>query len=133
MRRYVLDTNIISDLVRNPTGQVAQRIARVGEQSVCTSIMVAAELRNGSAKKGSTRLSAQLEAILESLEVLPLGPPVDRVYVDLWLKLEKKGRVIGGNDLLIAAHTLALGYAFVTDNEREFSGIDSLRVENWLR
>lgn len=50
--RYLLDTNIISDLVRNPQGKVAQHIRRVGEAHVCTSIIVAAELRYGATKKG---------------------------------------------------------------------------------
>ena len=52
MTRYLLDTNIISDLIKNPKGRVAKRIARVGESNVCTSIIVAAELRYGCAKSG---------------------------------------------------------------------------------
>ncbi|SRR5258707_617080 len=133
MRRYLLDTNMLSDVVRNPKGHVATRISAIGEQSICTSIVVAAELRYGAAKKGSPRLSTQLEAILETVQVLPLEIPVDSVYAALRVKLEKKGTIIGANDLLIAAHTMALGYALVTDNEREFSRIDSLTIENWLR
>ncbi len=65
--RYLLDTNVIFDLVRNPQGKAAQRIRQVGEAGVCTSIIVAAELRYGAAKKGSARLSAQLEAVLSAL------------------------------------------------------------------
>ena len=63
--RYLLDTNIVSDLVRDPHGAVARRIVRAGESAVCTSIVVACELRYGAAKKGSPRLSAQLESILK--------------------------------------------------------------------
>ncbi len=55
--RYLLDTNIISDLVRSPQGKIAERIANVSEESVCTSIIVAAELRYGAAKKSSARLT----------------------------------------------------------------------------
>ena len=58
--RYLLDTNIVSDLVRNPQGRVTQRIREVGEAQVCTSIVVAAELRYGAAKKASPRLTTQL-------------------------------------------------------------------------
>ena len=61
--RYLLDTNIVSDLVRNPQGRVTQRIREVGEARVCTSIIVAAELRYGASKRGSPRLRAQLEAV----------------------------------------------------------------------
>jgi tRNA(fMet)-specific endonuclease VapC len=131
--RYLLDTNIVSDLVRRPQGRVAQRIGEVGEAAVCTSIIVAAELRFGAAKKGSARLTAQLEAVLAVLEVLPLEAPADAVYGLLRARLEKLGQPIGGNDLLIAAQTLALGYTLVTDNEREFRRISELACENWLR
>lgn len=131
--RYLLDTNILSDLVRNPQGKVAQHIRRVGEAQVCTSIIVAAELRYGAAKKGSARLSTQLQAVLGALEVLPFEKPADAVYGLLRARLEKGGRPIGANDLLIAAQAVALGYAVVTDNEREFARVKELRCENWLR
>jgi tRNA(fMet)-specific endonuclease VapC len=128
--RYLLDTNIVSDLVRNPQGKVAQQIRKVGEAQVCTSIIVAAELRYGAAKKGSPRLSAQLEAVLGALEVLPFEAPADAAYGFL---RKQTGRPIGANDLLIAAQALTLGYAVVTDNEKEFAHVEELRRENWLR
>ena len=131
--RFLLDTNIVSDLVRHPHGRIAGRIAEVGEQHVCTSIIVAAELRYGAARKASPRLTAQLEAVLGALDVLALESPVDIFHGELRARLERAGRSIGANDLLIAAHALALDHAVVTDNEREFSRIDDLRVENWLR
>jgi tRNA(fMet)-specific endonuclease VapC len=131
--RYLLDTNIVSDLVRNPQGRAAEQIRRVGEAMVCTSIIVAAELRYGAAKKGSPRLARQLEAVLGALDVLPLASPVDRVYGEIRSRLEQTGRPIGGNDLLIAAQATALGYTIVTDNEGEFARIDGLSCENWLR
>jgi tRNA(fMet)-specific endonuclease VapC len=130
---YLLDTSVLSDLVRRPRGPIADRIAAVGEQHVCTSIIVAAELRYGAAKKASPRLSAQLETILGAIDILAFESPADRFYGELRARLEKNGRPIGGNDLLIAAQALALGYTLVTDNEREFSRIHDLTVENWLR
>jgi tRNA(fMet)-specific endonuclease VapC len=102
--RYLLDTNIVSNLVRNPQGKVAQHIRKVGEAQVCISIMVAAELRYGAAKKGSPRLSAQLGAVLGALEVLPFEAPADAAYGLLRTRLEQAGRPIGASDLLIAAH-----------------------------
>jgi tRNA(fMet)-specific endonuclease VapC len=131
--RYLLDTNIVSDLVRNPQGRVAERIREVGEAQVCTSIIVAAELRYGAAKRDSPRLSAQLEAVLAALAVLPIEAPADRTYGLLRARLEQVGRPIGGNDLLIAAQAVALGHTIVTDNEREFARVDDLPRENWLR
>ena len=131
--RYLLDTNIVSDLVRNPQGRVTQRIREVGEAQVCTSIIVAAELRYGAAKRASPRLTAQLDAVLGALEVLPFEAPADSVYGMLRADLERAGRVIGGNDLLIAAQVVALGYTLVSDNEGEFGRVASLPRENWLR
>jgi tRNA(fMet)-specific endonuclease VapC len=130
---YLLDTNVVSDLVRNPQGKVAQRIRKVGEGEVCTSIIVAAELRYGAAKKGSPRLSSQLEVVLGVLEVLPFETPADAAYGLLRTRLEQAGTPIGANDLLIAAQVLALGYTIVTDNEKEFARVDDLLRENWLR
>lgn len=131
--RYLLDTNVVSDLVRNPQGQVTQRIRDVGEALICTSIVVAAELRYGAEKKGSRRLTTQLEAVLGALDVLPFEAPADATYGLLRSRLELAGQPIGGNDLLIAAQALALGHTIVTDSEREFGRIDELPQENWLR
>lgn len=131
--RYLLDTNIVSDLVRNPQGRIMERIREVGEVQVCTSIIVAAELRYGAAKRASARLSAQLEAVLAALEIVPLEAPADEAYGAIRAELERAGRVIGSNDLLIAAHALALGCIMVTDNEGEFTRVPDLRCENWLR
>jgi tRNA(fMet)-specific endonuclease VapC len=130
--RYLLDTNIVSDLIRNPQGRVAQHIRKIGEARVCTSIIVAAELRYGATKKGSPRLSAQVDTVLKALEVLPIDTPADDAYGLLRTRLEQAGRPISGNDMLIAAQALALGYTIVTDNQKEFARVRGLSVENWL-
>jgi tRNA(fMet)-specific endonuclease VapC len=130
--RYLLDTNILSDLIRNPQGRVTGRIREVGEAQVVTSIIVAAELRFGAAKKGSARLTAQVEAVLGAMEIVPLEEPADRAYGTLRARLEQKGQMIGGNDLLIAAQAISLGFTLVTANEREFAKLQDLRCENWL-
>ena len=109
------------------------KIADVGEDAVATSIIVAAELRYGAAKKGSARLAEQLEMILSAIDVLPLEAPADAAYGSARVTLESAGTPIGGNDLLIAAQALALDLVVVTDNEREFGRVDGLRVENWLK
>jgi tRNA(fMet)-specific endonuclease VapC len=130
--RYLLDTNIVSDLIRNPQGRVARHIGEVGEAQVCTSIIVAAELRYGAAKKASPRLTAQLEAVLGAIDVLPFESPADAAYGRLRARLERAGQPIGGNDLLIAAQAIALGHTLVTGNAREFARIDELPREDWL-
>ncbi len=75
----MLDTNVVSELARNK-GAVARRIAEVGPEAVCVSIITAAELRFGCAKKGSPKLLAHIEAILGSIQVLALDTPADAEY-----------------------------------------------------
>jgi len=128
----MLDTNIVSELARNPQGVIARRIAEVGAEAICVSIITAAELRYGCAKKGSPKLMAQIEAILGSIPVLPLDVPADGEYGGIRAELEAAGKPIGPNDLFIAAHAYALGAVIVTANVREFKRIRALRVENWL-
>jgi tRNA(fMet)-specific endonuclease VapC len=130
---YLLDTNIVSDIVRNPKGRVAKRIRQVGQANVCTSILVACEARFGVIKRNSTRLARQLEVILGTMDILHFETPADTTYAALRSELEGQGRPIGGNDLFIAAHALTLGCTLVTANEREFARIDGLKCENWLR
>jgi tRNA(fMet)-specific endonuclease VapC len=130
--RYLLDTNVLSSLLRDPGGSVAQRIAQQGEATICTSIVVACELRYGVAKKGSAKLAERVEGLLESLEVLPLDKEADRRYGEIRFHLEKQGRPIGPNDLLIAAHALALDLTLVTHNVEEFARVPDLRLEDWL-
>lgn len=133
MNGYLLDTNIISDIIRNPSGQAARRIEQVGYRNIFTSIIVAAELRYGCAKKGSPKLLAKVESVLETIPILPLDMPADTEYGGIRAELEATGRIIGANDLLIGAHALALGMTLVTGNTREFIHIRGLNVENWLQ
>ena len=130
--QYLLDTNIISDLVKHPQGLVFQQIVTVGEDNICTSIIVACELRFGAAKSRSPRLVEQLERILNVLTILPLEPPVEHYYAAIRKELEQAGTPISPNDLLIAAHALSLNLTLVTANIREFQRVSTLRVENWL-
>ena len=131
--RYLLDTNIVSALVRDPNGPLHERVRQEGESAICTSVIVAAEMRYGAVRRGSARLTQQLERVLVGLEILPFEAPADAIYGDLRARLEQMGQPIGAIDFFIAAHTLALGYTLVTDNEREFRRIPELPVENWLR
>lgn len=132
MTRYMLDTNIISDMVRNPAGQATLQLQQVGDQNVCTSIIVASELRYGCAKKGSAKLLARVEDVLSIIPVLALEAPADVEYGIIRAELETAGQPIGHNDLLIAAHARTMGTILVTANIGEFTRVRALRVENWL-
>jgi tRNA(fMet)-specific endonuclease VapC len=129
---YLLDTNVLSELIRQPSGAVQRRIALCGEETICTSIVVACELRFGAQKRGSPLLCSKVDQVLANIEVLPLDTGVDRDYAILRFILEKSGTPIGPNDLLIAAHARSLGLVLVTANVREFERVPDLLVENWL-
>jgi tRNA(fMet)-specific endonuclease VapC len=131
-RTYLLDTNVLSHLVRQPQGAVAVRIREVGEDAVLTSIVVACELRYGAVKRGSKRLTRQVDAVLGAMTILPLEAGVERHYAAIRTALERKGTPIGAHDLLIAAHAKAVGATCVTANVAEFRRVPTLAVENWL-
>lgn len=130
--RYLLDTNIVSDMARHPNGSVARRVMLIGVGCIGISIVVACEIRFGLVKCPQPRLTRHIEQLLEHFSLLNLEPPVEEHYADIRNTLERAGTPIGPNDLLIAAHARALGLTLVTDNMREFSHVPGLQVENWL-
>ena len=132
-RLYLLDTNILSHLVRQPQGPVADHIAEVGEAYVLTSVIVACELRYGAAKRGSRKLTRQVEAVLSAMTIKPLESDVERVYASIRVALERKGTPIGAHDMLIAAHARTIDAVCVTDNVAEFKRVPALKVENWVK
>tara|TARA_B100001778_G_scaffold316350_1_gene303181 strand:+ start:594 stop:983 length:390 start_codon:yes stop_codon:yes gene_type:complete len=128
----MLDTNIVSDLARNPAGAVVDHIVDVGQDTICVSIITATELSYGCERKGSARLTTQIEAILGGMQILALDAPAHARYGRIRTELEAAGTPIGPNDLLIAAHALAVDAVLVTANTREFLRVPGLQVENWL-
>lgn len=131
--RFLLDTNVISALMRDPQGPLASKIEKLGDAEIFTSVIVAAELNYGIVKKGSARLKESAEAILASLEIRPFTSEAAITYGNLCAKLEQMGRIIGANDLLIAAHAIAEDAVLVTDNMGEFTRVAGLKTRNWLR
>lgn len=130
--RTMLDTNMVSDLIRDPGGKAAARLAAHGDEGVCLSIVTAAELRYGAAKRRSARLSSRVEAVLAAVDVLPFDAPADAEYGGLRARLEAAGTPIGPTDLFIAAHALALRVMLVTHNTSEFGRVRGLKIEDWL-
>ena len=132
MPRYLLDTYVLSAVILQPEGAVTRRIAHVGEYAVCTSIVVAGELRYGAERSGSSALKKRVDQTLSALEVLDLSAPADACYAEIRHHLTRAGTPIGPNDMLIAAQALSLDLAVVTANVAEFERVPGLRVENWL-
>jgi len=133
---YLLDTNIISDMMRNPQGranlQLEVRIAQSKSPlRVCTSVVVDCEVRYGLRRKSSSKLDQAYTNLLQIVEVLPLDALVTPHYASLRARLEQAGKSIGANYSLIAAHALALGATLITA-DAEFSRVPDLALENWL-
>ena len=136
MPAYLLDSNTLSDIFKNPGGRTArehQRVTNDPENEVLVSIITACELRYGVAKKQSKRLAERIEELVAGVRVISLGVGADIAYAEIRADLEKRGQLIGPNDMLIAAHALALDAILVTDNVREFKRVKGLRIENWQR
>jgi tRNA(fMet)-specific endonuclease VapC len=129
---WMLDTNVLSDLIRNPRGLLAARVGRTPPDTLCTSIVVACELRFGARRKASAALTSRVEQLLDSLLVLPFDAPADLHYADIRAALEAAGTPIGSHDLFIAAHARAQALTLVTHNLREFQRVPGLQVEDWL-
>lgn len=130
--RYLLDTDIVSHIVRDPQGKAAQRLLERGAEEAVVSVIVASEIRFGLARGVSRRLADRMTQFLDRIPILPLEPPVDEHYAQIRHALERSGTPIGPNDLLIAAHARALGLVMVTGNLREFSRVPELEVESWM-
>jgi tRNA(fMet)-specific endonuclease VapC len=128
----MLDTDIVSAIVRDPRGKVLQKLIDVGEENVFISIITHGEIWYGVTKKGSEELSKKVAAVTRRLQVAPLHMPSDIRYGEVRMAL-RQGENISQNDLWIAAHALALDAILVTNNERHFSRVPGLKVENWLR
>jgi tRNA(fMet)-specific endonuclease VapC len=134
---WLLDTNIISDLMKNPTGLAASALTLLKQSQpdalLVTSIVVECEIKYGLEKKQSTQLKKAYSLATTCFDVLPLHAATSEHYAQLRTALERAGTPIGPNDMLIAAHAIALGATLVTDNEEEFRRIPSLKTANWLR
>ena len=107
--KYLLDTNILSELIKQPQGYAAQKISSLkNAASCCTSVIVACELHYSACKKGSHTLSAKVDQLLETIEIFPLGQEVELHYARLRVALERAGTPSGSNDILIASQASAL-------------------------
>lgn len=135
MSLYLLDTNIISDMMRNARGPAAQRVIDITAGNPLalfrTSVIVDCELRYGLARKPQARLLAAYERTMAILMVLPLEPDAAAIYALLRHRLTAIGIGLDANDSLIAAHALTLNATLVSA-DAAFARVPGLQVENWL-
>ena len=132
MLKYMLDTNIVIYVIkRRPVEILAVFNAHAGQ--MCISSITLAELLHGVEKSSMiTKNLRKVEDFVSRLEVLPYENTAASHYGDIRTNLEKKGTVIGVNDLHIAAHARSEGFILVSNNVREFERVEGLRLENWI-
>jgi tRNA(fMet)-specific endonuclease VapC len=128
----MLDTNIVSTMMREPRGRIHQKLRYRDRDAAGVSVVTAAELRFGAYKDGRKSVRDEVENFLNLVPILAFDVPADRRYGEIRAYLVSIGRSIGSNDLLIAAHALALDLTLVTANTGEFSRVPGLKLENWL-
>jgi tRNA(fMet)-specific endonuclease VapC len=131
MLRYLLDTNIIIDVIKRRPLQ-ALEIFNQNAGRMAISAITLAELQHGAEKSSNAAVNlAVVEDLCSRLEVLPYGPKAAQHYGSIRATLEKQGQTIGVNDLHIAAHARSEGLTLVSNNLREFERVPALQFENW--
>jgi tRNA(fMet)-specific endonuclease VapC len=134
IRRYMLDTDICIYLTRNRHPQVTARFERLRPEQLVMSAITYGELQHGANKSNQReRTLSQLEELIQYIRVESLTAAAAKAYGEIRAALEKQGRIIGNNDLWIAAHAVTLDVSLATNNEREFDRIPGLTVENWTK
>lgn len=130
--RYLLDTNICIYIQRERPPAVLSKFRRLKPGDAAISVITWGELMYGAAKSSqSERVSTALQEFATLVPVLALGSNVGAEYGAIRASLESSGRIIGNNDLWIAAHARGERLVLVTNNVREFERVPGLRIQNW--
>jgi len=133
MRRYMLDTDTSSYIIRNRPESVRQRFARLDSSQLCISVITQAELLCGVKSAASSRaIRPAVEDFVRRLAVLDWDSAAAEHYADIRVRLEAGGTLIGNMDMMIAAHARSVSAVLVTNNEKHFRRVSGLSVENWV-
>jgi len=132
MLRYMLDTNVCIQVIRERPEPLRARF-NANAAALCISVVALAELLYGAEKSARPEANrTNVEQFVARLEVLPFDTEAAAHYGDIRASLERQGTPTGAYDMMIAAHARAHGLVVVTNNTREFTRVDGLRVEDWL-
>ena len=130
--QFLLDTNILIAMSKQRLG-LADRLEGIPADAILLSSVVVAEIEYGIAKSGRRQHNRRVfDSLLSGFRVLPFDAAAARLYGPIRAQLEKRGRLIGPYDLMIAAHAQSLDAVLVTDNTKEFDRVAGLKTENWL-
>ena len=131
---YMLDTNICSFILREKPLYIKEKLKSCEKShTIALSSVVVAELLYGVQKRNSKKLIAIVEAFIGNFVVYDFDKEASFHYVKIRHSLEKKGQIIGSNDLFIAAHAKSLNAVLVTNNTKEFERVERLKTEDWSR
>ncbi len=129
---YMLDTNICSFIIREHPLNIKDKLQEVEENhTIALSSIVVCELLYGATKKNSPKLTKIVSTFIDNFLIYDYSKISAQSYANIRTNLEKKGQIIGANDLLIASHALSLGAILVTNNSREFKRVEELNLEDW--
>ncbi|AOP84705.1 twitching motility protein PilT [Enterobacter hormaechei subsp. oharae] len=128
---HMLDTNIVSHLVRQHP-EVVNRYSQITPEKMCISSVTEAELLYGVAKKQNNKLHETIMEFLKTITVCAWDSEAAAIYGELRAAMEKKGKVMGDLDQLIAAHAISRGTTIVT-NDHAFGMVQDLTVEDWTQ
>ncbi|PYT78523.1 MAG: VapC toxin family PIN domain ribonuclease [Acidobacteria bacterium] len=132
MPRYMLDTDTCSYIMKRSNDEVLRRLRKVLVSDVCISVVTKAELLFGVEMSARRKQDDEaLNAFLRYSEVLDFPDEASPHYARIRAALQRRGAMIGANDLFIAAHASSLGLTLVTNNTREFGRVRNLALENW--
>ena len=132
MSAYMLDTDISSCIMKRSDDAVLRRLQKVAVSDVCVSAITRAEMMYGvEVSPRRQKDQAALDEFLRYVEVLDYPATAALDYARIRADLKTRGTMIGGNDLLIAAHARSIGLTLVTNNTKEFSRVHGLKIENW--
>ena len=132
MRRYMLDTDTCSYIIKRSKQNLLDRLQEVRPADVCISVITKSELLFGaeiSPRPHHDR--AALDVFFAHAEVLDFTDEAALHYAQIRADLKRRGQMIGANDLFIAAHARSLGLTLVTNNVVEFERVANLKIENW--
>jgi tRNA(fMet)-specific endonuclease VapC len=133
MKRYMLDTDTSSYIIRNRPESVRVRFGRFDSNQLCISVITHAELLYGAKSPVSSRkVRPAVDDFVRRLTVLDWDSAAAEHYADIRVKLETGGTPIGNMDLMIAAHARSMSAVMVTNNEKHFRRVSGLTVENWV-
>jgi tRNA(fMet)-specific endonuclease VapC len=131
---YCLDTNICIYFLNNRRHGIYERLREIPRGSIKIPAVVTAELYYGAAKSAMREYNLRIYSqFIAMYDIIPFDLMISRAYGDIRAALERRGQMIGGNDIMIAASALCFGAVLVTNNVREFSRVDGLFVENWTQ